>query len=217
MSVGEYETSLRSRVVEVRRRLANLAPPSAKPAPPRPLSPFNPKRIAAENVARFNALNSVAPVPEPVPGSPTTWKQLVSDVSKTSGIGPMDILSPSRRGDIVAARHEVMYRAITELQMGYAQVGRKLKMDHTSVLHGMRRHLQRHPDLVPQYEIIEADHRRKRASLHREVVALYFEEEMAVPGIMRETGLDRNMVNSIIRSEVRKVRHVLQVQGESSA
>ena len=59
---------------------------------------------------------------------------------KNEGPRPVDakeILSPSRRREIIKARFETFYRLRVDVRMSYEKIARLMKRDHTSVMHGV--------------------------------------------------------------------------------
>lgn len=78
-----------------------------------------------------------------------TMTDIVADVSARRRI-PVDILRGKRKAKpIVLARHEAMYlmrqqkRATGEYRYSASQIGRFFGTDHSSALHGVRRHAER--------------------------------------------------------------------------
>ncbi len=50
-----------------------------------------------------------------------------------------ELLSPSRKATVVAARHPIMAVLYHEFDMTLADIGTELDRDHTTILHGIRR------------------------------------------------------------------------------
>jgi len=203
------------RLIEERRarlermRLAATRIP-VKQATGRPLSPFHPARLSAAQIAAEAAsAERVAKQCEEVAktmAKVAPWRQILNEVAERHSVGVSDILSKSRTRAISQARQECCFRLSMELDMALLAVGRRLGVDHTTVLYAIRAHLQRHPELRPTYADHVGEKQNAKLSLYREVIQMYFDDNRMVPEIMRELGIDRNMVNSFIRSEVRKVR-----------
>lgn len=107
-------------------------------------------RLAADFLA------SVAPPPEPQPSPPPSPKPLprpmtkdrlwevVDAVAKRHGLKRSDLLSDSREAKYVHARQEAFWR-LRQLdpQPSFPAIGRLMKRDHTTVLHGVRAHERR--------------------------------------------------------------------------
>lgn len=75
---------------------------------------------------------------------PAPWEIILREVSDKHGISIIDIKSDRRSVPLVRARHEAMYRMSKETLLSYPQIGRRLGgKDHTTVLHGARRHRER--------------------------------------------------------------------------
>jgi len=107
----------------------------------------------------------VAPEPEPEPtwqvpvpapydayvGEPImpriTGRMIALQTARKHGLTIHELLSPRRQRKIVLARHEAMWRCVKETSLSLPHIGRILGgKDHTTVLHGVRRHQQRIDD-----------------------------------------------------------------------
>lgn len=74
---------------------------------------------------------------------------IIQEVSRKYAISCDDIISDSRKPHIIPARHETFWRARHELSLSYPKIGTKIGgKDHTTVIHGCRRHEQRIRDWV---------------------------------------------------------------------
>ncbi len=211
--MGPVEQALREQVVAVRRRLSSLPPPEApvrRQLQRAYVSPFHPSRVPtpppqgpSADAFRQRQKDEVNAVLRRI--SPST--RIIAEVAQKHNVKASDILGKSRSRLFVSARHECCYRLVMEEDFSLPKAGHRLGgIDHTTVLHGIRRHLQRHPELLPVYADTLGMKQGRKASLHQEVTRRYFDDNWPVMKIMEELDLDRNMVNSIIRSEVRKVR-----------
>lgn len=72
-----------------------------------------------------------------------TMREILVEVSREYQIAISDILSNRRNKEVAIARQAVMYRCKTETPNSYPAIGRFLHKDHTSVLHGVRKHAAR--------------------------------------------------------------------------
>jgi chromosomal replication initiation ATPase DnaA len=61
-------------------------------------------------------------------------------VAQSHGILPEAIVDKSRKAPIVRARQELFYRAQNEQHMSASQIGRYMKCDHTTIMHGVKQH-----------------------------------------------------------------------------
>lgn len=84
-----------------------------------------------------------------------TVQDILNDVAAKHNITVEELTSKLRREDIVAARHEVMWRMSQEKAKGtrphwsYSRIVSALKLkNHTSAVHGVRAHAKR----MEQYE-----------------------------------------------------------------
>lgn len=71
------------------------------------------------------------------------FQQMLRMVAHYHGLNPEEVLEPTHSADVVAARHEVFYRAMHELRLRPSQVSRITKFHHTTVKYGSMRHKQR--------------------------------------------------------------------------
>ena len=145
------ETVLAAHYGAVRDRLMNGVTPLPRQAAPRPVSPFvreirAQREAAAKAEAVFREERARARAAKEHAGP--HWSQIVHQVAKKHKLKAKDILGPSRFRVIVTARNEAFYRMRTEilvsgLPMSYPAIGRRFGgMDHTSVLHGVRKHAE---------------------------------------------------------------------------
>jgi len=136
--------------IERRRRLFNSPPPPAKPKRPRPMSPFDARRLLAP-VKRSHRLflRAIEEVDEHenivIPGFFTPqWRRIAREVAAKHLVSMMDLLSPRRDREVVRARHEAFWRCKHETTMSLPEIGRRFGgRDHTTVLHGIRKHEER--------------------------------------------------------------------------
>jgi chromosomal replication initiation ATPase DnaA len=83
-----------------------------------------------------------------IEGSPEapakTAKMIVSEVCVKHRVTPSEIKSARRSTSVVRARHEACYRLSKETSLTLGQIGISLGgRDHTTVIHGMRKHAER--------------------------------------------------------------------------
>jgi hypothetical protein len=139
------EAELVARYAEVRKRLFG-AKPLHKPEPQTSEHPARDKMTKligrAKNIHQphkpFHFL--LCEIDRPLL---TKWKRIAIETCQTNGVNISELLSHSRSRHIVKVRHEVMYRLATETNMSLTDIGRRLKRDHTSCLHGARKHAER--------------------------------------------------------------------------
>jgi chromosomal replication initiator protein len=70
-------------------------------------------------------------------------RDILTEVAAKHRLRPRDILGKCRVRPIVVARQEVMFRCRSEAMKSYPQIGRFLSKDHTTVIHGFRKHRER--------------------------------------------------------------------------
>lgn len=86
----------------------------------------------------------------------TTAKAIIASISYATGISAADILSGIRTRETVRARNAAMYLCSVKLGMSYPAIAKRFDRDHTTTLHGVKRHIaarralgRRMPDAKP--------------------------------------------------------------------
>lgn len=125
---------LRAHYAAVRRRinaraLRVLPPPTENLAVPAIIykSPIGPRRPLFSEV--------VVPLTSPI-----IARTIVQQVADKFGLTVEQLVSDSRRQHLVFARQELYWRLHMETTWSIARIGRFLDRDHTTVLHGIRKH-----------------------------------------------------------------------------
>lgn len=95
------------------------------------------------DIIMIEPTSTVVPVQLTIPTGAPTWRRIVIETAIKHNIMPAEMLSSQRAYNLVAARHEVMYRLKTETTMSLPAIGKKLGKDHSTVLHGVRKHIAR--------------------------------------------------------------------------
>lgn len=139
----ERWVEVRSRLWPITKRATTLSlvPPSPEPEP-----------VVEETEPEQPFWQDRTPAPYDIfPDSPfpsrITGKMIAYQTAKKHGLTIHELLSPRRQRKIVIARHEAMWRCVKETSLSLPQIGRILGgKDHTTVLHGVRRHEQRIAD-----------------------------------------------------------------------
>jgi hypothetical protein len=145
-SQSEWERRAAIRAQGVRFRSAML---SAHPElGPRPVRIVPPQRVLLPPRRRDWLLvgsSGLTPAPEArhtVANDPA-WALIAREVAAKHHVSRMDMESPRRDKEVVAARQEVFYRLKNETLMSLPAIGRKFKRDHTTVIYGIRKHGER--------------------------------------------------------------------------
>lgn len=146
-AIGPYEASLRAQAIAARRRLTGKPRSVLSIAPPRPLSPFHPERLAEHLAVTLAMPEHVEPpqdevpfLPDEIPTPAATSAEIIKEVCLKYGVKVTELVSPIRAQFIIPARHEAMYRVREERHLSWAQLARLFNRDHTSVIHGWRKH-----------------------------------------------------------------------------
>lgn len=117
------------------------------------------------------------------------WKRILREVSSSSLIHVRDILGKSRSKPIVAARQETCYRMVTELNMSYPAVGRRMGLDHSTVLHSVRKHAEKTGLYTPRgRDKSNKEHELRNAEIVRCVILGDTPEDLA---FRHELSVDR--------------------------
>lgn len=75
---------------------------------------------------------------------PRTMRDVAEAVARRHGMHLRDLTGPCRSAACVKARHEAFYEIRRQLDRSLPQIGRFFgNRDHSTVLHGIRRHEQR--------------------------------------------------------------------------
>ncbi len=140
----ERWTEARSRLwpVTSRKKLPVLRPP---PTPkPRPKSPFTLEhpwqRLFLRPIEEVDEYGNIV-----IEGMfMADWKRITLEVCEKYGVRFNEIISPRRDRAICHARHEAFWRCKNETTMSFPAIGRRFGgRDHTTVLHGVKKHEQR--------------------------------------------------------------------------
>lgn len=75
--------------------------------------------------------------------APLQWRKILIQVSKATGFTVAELCGMQRHKELVEARYAAMYRMSHETTMSLAAIGRRFNRDHTTVMHGIKRHEDR--------------------------------------------------------------------------
>lgn len=117
---------LRARYAAIRRKLYGLSGPTGVIPPKRLGEPLPPAPAPTYSHFRFNA--------------PKRFVDLIIEVAREHKISPEAIVDKTRKAKIVRARQDLFYRAHHRAHMSHSQIGRYLNCDHTTVMHGVKKH-----------------------------------------------------------------------------
>lgn len=129
MSEQSTSAALTQHYASVRARLAGPAPRVVRVGP----KVIDKPRV--RDVLDLKLFESVMPI------DAYAWKRILLETCAKHNVSMIDLCSHRRFVKIVACRNEAMYRLRTETAMSLPAIGRRLGgKDHTTVLHGIRRH-----------------------------------------------------------------------------
>ncbi len=109
---------------------------------PKRYEPFMGGRCRAQ-AERFADEIELSPKLPPLPGlnleetGGVRWVRVLHAVAKQHNVDVKEILSQSRRREIIKARFETFYRLRVDVRMSYEKIARLMKRDHTTVMHGV--------------------------------------------------------------------------------
>jgi hypothetical protein len=188
-SVGEYELGLIERYREARARMT----PSRPAAPVRAIPAPEP-----------------TPEPEPVPeshprapmvpaGNPPRWLLVLNQVAEKHRVTRADIIGKRRSRHIVQARHEAMFRLVTECGMSLPRAAKRLgDRDHTTAINSMRKYLLHHPEDRLVFERWK-EKRITDEAAKDELILKLFREGKAVSAIYKQVGLSYSRIVRVVR------------------
>lgn len=132
-----------------RHAIAGLSGPTGVSPPAAPISlPSTskaPRLPLAKNSFEY-------PPMEPLPGlnledtGERRWRRVLVAVCAKHYVDPDLVMSPVRTKAAVAARHETIYRIRTELNYSYKQIAEDFSLDHSSVMHAVKKIFDKHID-----------------------------------------------------------------------
>lgn len=79
-----------------------------------------------------------------------TAASIIEQVASSRNVSRADIIGPDRRQPMVAIRQEVMFECVTKTKLSLCHIGMILRRDHATVIHGVRRHAERHGLPLPR-------------------------------------------------------------------
>lgn len=145
---GPIEAGMLSRAAAVKARLRNIRPPRPQPQPQKPVSVIDAKEPSPPRQVQFGA-------PFNFLKEPGTFA-LVKFAALKHGLRVEDIMGRSRLVNIIRARHEAIWLVKSHRPwMSLPEIGRIFNIDHTTVLHAIRKQCYAHRR-VDRHSISEA-------------------------------------------------------------
>ena len=155
--LSEYEKELCTHYAQVRARLRGAPPkiisapvkvPEPEPTPPEPVAVMKVPEVFDEPDNRPFAKTWIMCEGVSVQFTPDnprkSFQEIAKAVSRETGFSVAALLGHRRQGPLVAARQYMFYRLAAECpHLSIADIGRRANKDHTSVLHGIKRHAER--------------------------------------------------------------------------
>lgn len=77
------------------------------------------------------------------------WRLLAKEICEQHGADFDEVCGDRRYQHLVLIRQEIFYRIRVDLGMSYPEIGKRFNRDHTTILHGVRRHAKRFNLEVP--------------------------------------------------------------------
>jgi hypothetical protein len=66
--------------------------------------------------------------------------EMLRNIAAKHGVDPSEVLSSSRKQNLIHVKHEVQYHARYDLGMTFFQIGNLFKNDHSTVIYGIKKH-----------------------------------------------------------------------------
>lgn len=150
VAFGSVETSLRARVVEVRRRLMGSVPAIAPKRAPvvRTVLVDAPKKRLTVRSDETLALEAELRKP----AAPSFRRRIMLEVCEKHGITFGQLVGQSRAKVVVSARHEAWFRLYQESASSSVEIGRLTLHDHATVLYGIKKHAALLAGMAPEGE-----------------------------------------------------------------
>ncbi len=135
---SRYVSQLKARYAAVKRKLYGVSGPTGVIPPAE-----YPEKPILKSEKTIIQVTPEAGVLVMLEHATPSFMRLMREVTDKHEINPADLMKPCRKPHFVACRFELYYRAHKELNFSYNRIGRIMKVDHTSVIHGV----QRYPEL----------------------------------------------------------------------
>lgn len=141
-----------------------------------------------------------------------TWRQILNEVAMSHNISAQDIISERRQRNIVAARHEYIWRLRHETPMSMEAIGRRCGgRDHATVRHAIQAHEARNKPNIPlRSEAIRQSLMFEHEMSEREMIEAMIKEGATTYRIRVECGVGGVKVRRI-RQEM-KEREAMNAQ-----
>lgn len=117
-----------------------------RPEPPKPLPAPKPKPEPVKIERDWLLVGPIPPQPVEIVGpvEDLTSEKIIRIICHRHGITKTALLGPGRQRHLVEARHEAFYLIRSLLGRSYPEIGRRMgRKDHTTVLHGVQRIMNR--------------------------------------------------------------------------
>lgn len=182
-----YEAELAGHYAGVRLRLRS------------PMAPMPPPRVSP---LQLTAPKYVAPPPPPAPEVEVaeddevaiTSRDILRQVARKHNVTVPMMIGASRRANISSARREAAGRMHMELGMSLAQIGRRMRRDHTTILHMIRVESLTNDNLREAYGFRQ----KERDIIGQECIRLR-SEGVGTTEICRRLGVSKGKVEYALR------------------
>ena len=125
-----WKLAQQAKIASAKRQMKQTQ--AAAEAPPPPPAPVCPDALTKQLMR----------LPREVFARPQ-WKIIARQICAKYNVDFDEVFSDRRHKHLVLIRHEIFYRLKVDLQMSYPQIAEKFNKDHTTVLHGVRKHAAR--------------------------------------------------------------------------
>lgn len=101
------------------------------------------RTLGKRDVIVIEPTAAIVPIALRIPDGAPAWRRIILETAIKHNMTPTEMLSAHRAKRLVRARHEAMYRIKTETTMSFPAIGRRLGIDHTTVIYGVQKHIER--------------------------------------------------------------------------
>lgn len=95
------------------------------------------------------------PEPPPLPIYIPPARTMLTEVAKAHNMTLHDMLGPRRARQFVLARREAMWTLFSKTRLSVSWIAEKMGRDHTTIIHGLRRHIKDNGLELPEHRKFE--------------------------------------------------------------
>ena len=138
----DYNRLFHQRAMEARKRIES-AKVVQRPEPAPRVESFVRIRARSARLYEFPIGPMRPQLHDIMLGGTSFAKKVLAEVSAKYGVREADVISDRRFPSLTAPRHEMMWRMRHETTWSMPKIGAFMRRDHTTILHGVRKHQER--------------------------------------------------------------------------